>query len=59
MGKARWWWFDKDDVPGIFIGSLPLEEWLFFVVIAMCAIISLEAVANLKPQWAQPRAAKL
>jgi lycopene cyclase domain-containing protein len=33
-------------------GRLPLEELLFFVVIPLCALLTFEAVAAARPQWA-------
>jgi len=44
---ATWrghWYFASDSVWGIYIINLPLEEWLFFVVIPFCCIFSWEAI---------------
>lgn len=49
---AGWWTFDPDYLIGIWIGDLPLEELLFFLVIPVCGILTLEAVRHLKPHWA-------
>jgi lycopene cyclase domain-containing protein len=39
------WWFDRRGVTGIRLpGGLPVEELLFFVVVPICAILTLEAV---------------
>ncbi len=54
---AGWWFFDPAYLMGVWLGGLPLEEVLFFLVIPICGILTLEAVRSLKPQWAQPRAA--
>jgi lycopene cyclase domain-containing protein len=32
-------------------GGLPIEELLFFVVIPVCAILTLEAVRRRRPHW--------
>ena len=41
---AGHWTFDEGQMTGIRIGSLPLEELLFFVVVPIAAILSFEAV---------------
>lgn len=53
--RAGWWWFDPDRVTGIYLGVLPLEELLFFLVIPICAVLTLEAVRHLRPGWATTR----
>ena len=53
---AGWWSFDPSRLIGVWFGALPLEELLFFVVIPLCAILTLEAVRSLKPAWAGPLA---
>lgn len=43
------WGFDPDTTTGIvFPGGLPLEELLFFVVVPIASILSLEAVRSVK-----------
>lgn len=32
-------------------GSLPLEELLFFLVVPLCAVLTLEAVRARRPHW--------
>ncbi|MBM3244102.1 MAG: lycopene cyclase domain-containing protein [Candidatus Omnitrophica bacterium] len=44
---ATWrghWWFDPKGVWGLKIINLPLEEWLFFVVIPFCCLFTWEAM---------------
>jgi lycopene cyclase domain-containing protein len=36
---------------GLRIGNLPIEEIVFFVVIPICSILTLEAVRRLRPTW--------
>ena len=36
---------------GVRIGNLPVEEIAFFVVIPVCAVLTLEAVRRTKPGW--------
>jgi lycopene cyclase domain-containing protein len=36
---------------GIRIGNLPVEELAFFVVVPVCAVLTLEAVRRRRPGW--------
>jgi lycopene cyclase domain-containing protein len=36
---------------GARIGNLPIEEIVFFVVIPVCSLLTLEAVRRLRPTW--------
>ena len=45
--RAGQWSFDRAQVVG-FVGSLPLEEVLFFVVVPTCAVLTLEAVRRVR-----------
>lgn len=36
---------------GIRVGDLPVEELAFFVVVPVCALLTLEAVRRRRPQW--------
>jgi lycopene cyclase domain-containing protein len=49
---AGWWWFDDRYLTGVFLGPLPLEELMFFLVIPICGLLTFEAVRRLKPRWA-------
>jgi lycopene cyclase domain-containing protein len=42
--RAGHWDYDPAQVTGVELGGLPLEELLFFLVIPVCAILTLEAV---------------
>jgi lycopene cyclase domain-containing protein len=33
------------------VGNLPIEELVFFVVIPVCSLLTLEAVRRLRPSW--------
>ena len=46
--RAGHWTYDPRQVTGIAIGDLPLEELLFFLVIPVCAVLTLEAVRAVK-----------
>jgi len=46
------WWFNKDYVSGLFIAGLPIEEWLFFIIIPYCCIFIYEVSrAYIKKEW--------
>ena len=36
---------------GLRIGDLPIEEIVFFVVVPICSLLTLEAVRRLRPSW--------
>lgn len=38
------WRFDPEQTTGLTLGPLPIEELLFFVVVPVCAVMTLEAV---------------
>ena len=47
------WFFDKNQVLGIYGPfGIPLEEYLFFIVVPMAAIMTIEAVVAVKKHWA-------
>jgi lycopene cyclase domain-containing protein len=49
---AGWWHYDRRYLVGVTLpGRLPLEEVLFFVVIPLCAVLTLEAVRVRRPDW--------
>ncbi len=46
------WFFDKDQVVGIYGPSgIPLEEFLFFLVVPLAALMTIEAVRAVKKHW--------
>ncbi|MCB0914770.1 MAG: lycopene cyclase domain-containing protein [Actinobacteria bacterium] len=45
------WWFDPTRITGVYFpGSLPIDELLFFLIIPLAAILTLEAVRGVK-RW--------
>ncbi len=46
------WSFDQKQIVGIF-GPLdiPLEEFLFFLIIPLVVLMTYEAVSKVKPEW--------
>ena len=46
--RAGHWDYDPAQTTGIALGDLPLEELLFFLVIPVCAVLTLEAVRAVK-----------
>ena len=50
--KHNVWWFNRDFVTGLFIAGLPVEEWLFFIIIPYCCIFIYEVSrAYIKREW--------
>jgi lycopene cyclase domain-containing protein len=48
---AQHWSFDGRYLMGAWLGRLPVEEVLFFVIIPSCAVLTLEAVRGQRPRW--------
>jgi lycopene cyclase domain-containing protein len=49
----RHWNFDKKQILGIYLpGQIPIEEFLFFVIVPLAAIMTIEAVRRVKSNWA-------
>ena len=47
IGIARnHWTYNPEFITGIHLGSLPLEELVFFIVIPLCALLSYEGVST-------------
>ena len=46
---AGHWTFDESQMTGVVLpGDVPLEELLFFVVVPVCALLSVEAVRRVR-----------
>jgi len=46
------WFFDRKQILGIYGPfGIPLEEFLFFIIIPIAAIMTIEAVIKVKPHW--------
>jgi len=46
------WWFDEEQVVGIFgPKGIPLEEFLFFIVVPLASLLTIEAVRSRRPRW--------
>ena len=44
--------FDREQIVGIYGPyNIPLEEYLFFIIVPLAAILTLEGIATIKPQW--------
>jgi lycopene cyclase domain-containing protein len=41
------WWFNESYVTGAEFAGLPVEEWLFFIVLGFVSIFTFEAVSHL------------
>lgn len=46
--RAGHWTYDPEQTTGLAVGDLPLEELAFFVVIPICAVLTLEAVRSVR-----------
>ncbi|MDI1462963.1 lycopene cyclase domain-containing protein [Catellatospora sp. KI3] len=40
------WWFDPRYTTGVRLLGLPVEEWLFFVVVPLCALLTYEVLGR-------------
>lgn len=50
--KNSHWSFDKKQILGIYGPfHIPLEEYLFFLVVPLAAIMTIEAVRTVKKHW--------
>lgn len=52
--QAGHWGYDAAQTTGLALGVVPVEELAFFVVVPVCAILTLEAVRAVKrgrPGW--------
>jgi lycopene cyclase domain-containing protein len=46
------WYFDKNQILGIFGPfSIPLEEFLFFLIVPLASLLTIEAVRTVKKHW--------
>jgi lycopene cyclase domain-containing protein len=46
------WHFDLDRILGVYVlGSVPLDEILFFITIPLASILTLEAVRSVNSHW--------
>ena len=44
------WWFDRAQILGIFGPfHIPLEEYLFFIIVPIAAVLTIEAVYKTRP----------
>lgn len=43
------WWFDEQRILGLYLpGAIPIDELLFFLVIPLAAVLTLEAVRSVR-----------
>ena len=46
------WKFDKEQVVGIYSpAGIPLEEFLFFLIVPLAGLMTIEAVRKRRPHW--------
>jgi lycopene cyclase domain-containing protein len=52
--KEGHWFFDREKILGIYGPfNIPLEEFLFFLIIPLAALMTIEAVTTVKKHWKQ------
>lgn len=50
--RSGHWHFDEKQILGIYLpGNIPLEEFLFFLVVPLAAIMTIEAVRTVNSHW--------
>jgi len=50
--RSGHWSFDQSQILGLFGAfCIPLEEYLFFIFVPIAAIMTIEAVRKVKPEW--------
>jgi len=46
------WFFDRKQILEIYGPfDIPLEEYLFFIVVPLAALMTIEAVTKVRPEW--------
>jgi lycopene cyclase domain-containing protein len=43
------WWFSARYILGLHVAGLPVEEWLFFLVVPVCALLTYEVLGHQAP----------
>ena len=52
--KKGHWFFDREKILGIYGPfDIPLEEFLFFIIIPLAALMTIEAVTTVNKHWKQ------
>ena len=52
--KQGHWFFDREKILGIYGPfDIPLEEFLFFIIVPLAALMTIEAVTTVKKHWKQ------
>ena len=50
--RSGYWFFDESQVVGIYGPSgIPLEEFLFFLIVPLAGLMTIEAVRAVKKHW--------
>lgn len=50
--RSGHWYFDSRQILGIYFpGKIPVEEILFFAIVPLAAIMTIEAVRKVKTDW--------
>ncbi|MEE4178654.1 MAG: lycopene cyclase domain-containing protein [Bacteroides sp.] len=51
------WGFSHEYVSGLYVFGLPIEEWMFFIVITYCVVFSYEVIRYFFPRISFPKTA--
>lgn len=50
--RSGHWFFDRDQILGIYGPfCIPIEEYLFFIIVPIAALMTIEAVTKVNPHW--------
>lgn len=50
FASRNWWWFRDDYILGFRIAHLPIEEWLFFIIVPFACLFIFEVVGYFFPK---------
>lgn len=50
FASRNWWWFHDDYILGFRIAHLPIEEWLFFIIVPFACLFIFEVVGYFFPK---------
>ena len=50
--RSGHWFFDRSQILGIYGPfKIPIEEYFFFIIVPLAALMTIEAVTKVKPHW--------
>ncbi len=48
--RGHWWWQDQFTL-GVRVAGMPIEEWLFFLVVPICAVLTYEVTGRVRDRF--------